>query len=112
MAIQLGNWPDPAVVLVKLAIDIMGAALALFITGQELDFRVMIGFVTLIGIGLNNGIILMNFVHGSRRTGLDAMSAVRQAVEVRMRPMLLTRITTILVLIPVALEIGAGPQLL
>ncbi len=112
MFIQLGSWLDPAVVLVKLPIDFMGAALALFITRQELDFTVMIGFVSLVGIGVNNGIVLLSFVRELRRAGLDAVSAVQQAVEVRLRPMLLTQITTILALIPAALGIGAGPQLL
>jgi CzcA family heavy metal efflux pump len=112
MTLQLGSWLDPAVVLVKLPIDFMGAALALFVTRQELDFTVMIGFVTLIGIGVNNGIVLLSFVRELRRAGLDAVSAVQRAVEVRLRPMLLTQITTILALIPAALGIGAGPQLL
>ena len=112
MAIQLGSWLDPAVVLVKLPIDFIGAALALFITHQELDFTVMIGFVTLIGVGVNNGIVLLSFVRKLRRAGLDAVNAVHQAVEVRLRPMLLTQVTTILALIPAALGIGAGPQLL
>jgi CzcA family heavy metal efflux pump len=112
MAVQLGNFLDPAVVLVKLPIDFVGAAIALFVTRQELDLTVMIGLVTLIGVSVNNGIVLLSFVRELRRAGQDAVTAVRQAVEVRIRPMLLTQVTTILALIPAALGIGAGPQLL
>ena len=112
IAIQLGNLLDPAVVLVKLPLDFMGAALALFITHQHLDLTVAIGFITLIGVATNNGIMLLTFTRNLRREGLDAVAAVREAVRLRTRPMLLTHLTTLLALIPAALGLGAGPQLL
>ena len=112
IAIQLGNLLDPAVVLTKLPLDFMGAALALFITRQHLDLTVAIGFITLIGVSTNNGIMLLTFTRNFRRQGLDAVAAVRQAVQLRTRPMLLTHLTTLLALIPAALGLGEGPQLL
>ena len=112
IAIQLGNLLDPAVVLTKLPLDFMGAALALFITRQHLDLTVVIGFITLIGVATNNGIMLLTFTRNLRREGLDAVAAVREAVRLRTRPMLLTHLTTLLALIPAALGLGAGPQLL
>jgi len=112
IAIQLGNLLDPAVVLAKLPLDFMGAALALFITRQHLDLTVAIGFITLIGVATNNGIMLLTFTRDFRRQGLDAVSAVREAVRLRTRPMLLTHLTTVLALIPAMLGLGAGPQLL
>ncbi|MFQ5487094.1 MAG: efflux RND transporter permease subunit, partial [Gammaproteobacteria bacterium] len=112
IAIQLGNLLDPAVVLTKLPLDFMGAALALFITRQHLDLTVAIGFITLIGVATNNGIMLLTFTRDFRRQGLDAVAAVREAVRLRTRPMLLTHLTTLLALIPAALGLGEGPQLL
>ncbi|MGV6818348.1 MAG: efflux RND transporter permease subunit [Thiotrichales bacterium] len=112
IAIQLGNLLDPAVVLTKLPLDFMGAALALFITRQHLDLTVAIGFITLIGVATNNGIMLLTFTRNFRRQGLDAIAAVREAVRLRTRPMLLTHLTTLLALIPAALGLGQGPQLL
>ena len=112
IAIQLGNLLDPAVVLTKLPLDFMGAALALFITRQHLDLTVAIGFITLIGVATNNGIMLLTFTRNFRRQGLDAAAAVRKAVQLRTRPMLLTHLTTLLALIPAALGLGEGPQLL
>ncbi len=112
IAIQLGNLLDPAVVLTKLPLDFMGAALALFITRQHLDLTVAIGFITLIGVATNNGIMLLTFTRNFRRQGLDAVAAVREAVRLRTRPMLLTHLTTLLALIPAALGLGEGPQLL
>jgi len=112
MAIQLGNLLDPAVVLVKLPIDFMGAALALFITHHEIDFTVFIGFITLVGVAVNNGIVLLSFVQQLRRQGYDAVSAVHEAVNIRIRPLLLTQITAVIALIPAAIGLGSGPQLL
>jgi len=112
IAIQLGNLLDPAVVLAKLPLDFMGAALALFVTQQHLDLTVGIGFITLIGVSTNNGIMLLTFTRNLRRQGMDAAAAVREAVRLRTRPMLLTHLTTLLALIPAALGLGEGPQLL
>jgi len=112
IAIQLGNLLDPAVVIVKLPLDFMGAALALFVTRQHLDLTVAIGFITLVGVSTNNGIMLLTFTRNFRNQGLDAISAVREAVRLRARPMLLTQLTSLLALIPAALGLGQGPQLL
>lgn len=112
MAIQLGNLLDPAVVLMKLPIDFMGAALALFITHHEINFTVLIGFITLVGVAVNNGIVLLSFVQQLRRQGYYAVEAVHEAVNIRIRPLLLTQITAVMALIPAALGLGSGPQLL
>lgn len=112
MTIQLGNLLDPAVVLAKLPIDFMGAALALFITHHEIDFTVLVGFITLVGVAVNNGIVLLSFVQQLRRAGFDAVEAVHEAVNIRIRPLLLTQITAVIALIPAALGLGSGPQLL
>ena len=112
IAIHLGNLLDPAVVLAKLPMDFMGAALALFVTRQHLDLTVAIGFITLIGVATNNGIMLLTFTGRLRRQGMGAVEAVREAVRLRSRPMLLTHLTTLLALIPASLGLGQGPQLL
>ena len=112
IAIQLGSLLDPLVVITKLPVDFMGAALALFLTHRHLDLTVLIGFVTLIGVATNNGIMLLTFTRDFRRQGLDAVAAVTAAVRRRTRPMLLTHLTTLLALVPAALGLGQGPQLL
>ena len=112
IALQLGNLLDPFIVLVKLPLDFIGAALALFVTQQPLDLTILIGFVALIGVSTNNGIMLLTFTQKLRKQGLDALSAVKEAARLRTRPMLLTHLTTLLALIPAALGFGEGPQLL
>jgi len=66
IALQLDNLLDPLVVLVKLPLDFSGAALALYLTRQPIDLTVFIGFITLIGISTNNGIMLLIFVRKFR----------------------------------------------
>ena len=112
MVLQFGNLLDPLVILFKLPIDFMGAALILFVTRQPLDLTIMIGLVTLIGVSVNNGIVLLSFTQRLRASGHDAVDAVREAVAVRMRPMLLTQLTSLLGMLPAALGVGHGPQLL
>jgi len=112
IAIQLGNLLDPLVVLVKLPLDFAGAALALFLTRQAVDLTVLIGFITLVGVSVNNGIMLLTFARHFRARGHDAVCAIREAARVRTRPMVLTHLTTLLALIPAALGLGEGPQLL
>ncbi len=112
IAIELGSWLDPLIVLVKLPLDFSGAALALFVTRQPLDLTVALGFLTLVGVATNNGVMLLTFIRRFREQGLDAVAAVRAAVRVRSRPMLLTQLSTLLALIPAALGLAHGPQLL
>ncbi len=112
IALKLGNWLDPMVVLCKLPMDIMGAALALFLARQTLDVTVLIGFITLVGVSTNNGIMLLTFIQDFRKKGMALEEAVKEAVSVRTRPMLLTHMTTLLALVPAAFGFGRGPQLL
>ncbi len=112
IALTLGNLLDPLVVLVKLPIDFMGAALALAICRQPIDLTVAVGFITLLGVSVNNGITLLRFTHDGRGRGEGAAQAVREAATLRLRPLLLTHMTTLLALVPAALGLGRGPQLL
>ncbi|RMF77413.1 MAG: efflux RND transporter permease subunit, partial [Nitrospirae bacterium] len=112
IALTLGNLLDPLVVLVKLPVDFTGAALALALSRLPLDLTVGIGFVTLLGVSVNNGITLLRFTRDRRARGLEAAAAVREAAALRLRPLLLTHMTTLLALVPAALGLGRGPQLL
>jgi multidrug efflux pump subunit AcrB len=112
ITLQLDNLLDPLVVLVKLPLDFSGAALALYLTRQPIDLTVFIGFITLIGVSTNNGIMLLTFARKFRKQGMEAMEAIREAARVRTRPMILTHLTTLLALIPASIGFGDGPQLL
>jgi len=112
VSFQLGNLLDPLIVLAKLPIDFMGAALALVIMRQPLDVTLPLGLITLTGVSVNNAIVRLTFAGKFRREGLGAQEAIRRAVSLRFRPMVLTHVTTLLALIPAAIGFGQGPQLL
>jgi len=112
IAFQLSSALDAIVVLLKLPIDFMGAAIALSIMHQPLDITLPLGLITLTGVSVNNAIVLLTFTRRLRGEGLGAEQAVRQAVGLRFRPMVLTHMTTLLALVPAAIGLGRGPQLL
>jgi len=112
MALQFRSLLDPFVVLLKIPIDFAGGALALWITRQPLDITIVLGVVTLAGVSVNNGIVLVDFIRRRREDGHDLHESVRDAVAVRFRPIVLTGLTTIFALIPAAMGWGTGPALL
>jgi len=112
MAMQFRSLLDPFVVLLKIPIDLMGGALALWITHQPLDITIVLGVVTLAGVSVNNGMVLVDFIRRRREEGREIHESVRDAVAVRFRPIVLTGLTTIFALIPAAMGWGHGPALL
>lgn len=112
MALQFRSLLDPFVVLLKIPIDLMGGSLALWITHQPLDITIVLGVVTLAGVSVNNGMVLVDFIRRRREEGQDIHESVREAVAVRFRPILLTGMTTVFALIPAAMGWGSGPAIL
>jgi CzcA family heavy metal efflux pump len=112
MAVQFRSLLDPFVVLLKVPIDLMGGALALWATGRPLDITVLLGVVTLAGVSVNNGIVLVDFIRRRREQGLGIRESIRDAIHVRFRPILLTGLTTVFALAPAALGWGRGPAIL
>jgi HAE1 family hydrophobic/amphiphilic exporter-1 len=88
-----------------------GVVLALWLTGQSLNVLVGIGAVLLVGIVVNNAIVLVDYANQCRQRGLDRLSAIREAATVRFRPILMTTSTTVLGLLPMALGLGQGAEL-
>jgi hypothetical protein len=89
-----------------------GGLLALLITGNELSVVSMIGFVMLAGIIVNNGIVLIDYINRLRMSGMEKKEAIIEASKTRMRPILMTAITTILGLSTMALGIGTGSEMM
>jgi len=112
LALQFRSLVDPFVVLLKIPIDVTGGALALWITRQPLDITLVLGLVTLAGVSVNNGIVLLDFIRRRREQGQGVRESIHEAVRVRFRPIVLTGLTTIFALIPAAMGWGRGPALL
>jgi len=111
MAMQFGSWLQPLVILVTIPMALIGAIIALFVTGQGLDVSVGMGAVTLAGIAVNNAIVLIDYVNRQKASGADMEEALLSAVSVRLRPILLTSFTTIAALLPTAIGTTVGSRM-
>ncbi len=86
--------------------------MALLICGMDISVISMIGFVMLVGIIVNNGIVLVDYINRLRKSGVGKEEAIVRAAATRLRPVLMTALTTILGLLPLALGIGSGAEMM
>ncbi len=100
MMLQFSSMLQPLIIMISIPFSIIGSALGLFIFRQPLSFTALLGVVSLLGVVINNAIILLDYINSERKLGMRIEEACKSAVEKRVRPILLTTITTILGLIP------------
>ena len=100
---QYNSVAKPLVVLSAIPLALIGALIGLFVTGWPLGFMPMLGIVSLAGVVINNAIILIDFIQGEVAGGQSLETAVEQAGKARMQPILLTTLTTVGGMIPLAL---------
>ena len=111
LAAQFESLFQPLVVLAAVPLAIGGVALVLFITGQTVNLMSLMGCVVLVGIVVNDAIIKMDFINQRRAAGMELRRAIMEAGRDRVRPILMTTITTVLGLLPLALGFGQGAEL-
>lgn len=111
MAAQFESFSHPLAIMVSVPLAFIGAALGLLITGNTLSVMSSIGIMMLIGIVVNNGIVLIDYVNQLRAAGMEKHAALKQAGVDRLRPILMTTLTTTLALIPMAISTGEGAAL-
>lgn len=111
LAAQFESLVHPFTILVAVPLALVGAVLALMLTGQGLNTMSLIGVVILVGIVVNDAIVKVDFINQARARGSDLRSAILSAGEVRLRPIIMTTVTTVLGLLPMALGIGRGADL-
>ncbi len=107
LVIQFRSFTQPLIIFSALPLAIIGSVLALLITGWHFSFTAFVGFTSLIGIAINNSIILVDFANRLREEGASILEAAKRAGEVRFIPILLTTLTTILGLLPLTLTGGS-----
>lgn len=112
MVAQFQSLKSPFIVLFTIPLAFTGGFLGLFVTGMEISVVSMMGFVMLCGIIVNNGIVLVDFVNQLREDGMEKRAALIEAGKTRMRPILMTTITTILGLIIMALGTEQGSEMM
>lgn len=112
MASQFESLLDPFIIIFTVPLAIIGAVWGLFLTGTTMSVTALIGMILLVGIVVNNGIVLVDYINQLReKHGHDLWVAILIGGKRRMRPILMTALTTILAMIPIALKLGSGAEL-
>ena len=111
MAAQFESFIHPLIILFTVPLGLIGVMATLLIFGKPLSVIVFIGVIMLSGIVVNNGIVLIDYINRLREKGERKLDAIRHASRVRLRPILMTTMTTVLGLLPMALGLGEGAEI-
>jgi len=110
LAAQFESFRHPLVILFTVPLSLCGALLALRLSGQTLNIFSQIGLIMLVGLVTKNGILIVEFARQKRSAGIPLREAVEQAAQSRLRPILMTSLTSALGMLPIALALGAGSE--
>jgi len=111
MASQFESLKMPFIIMLSIPFAFSGVAIALFVTGITLSMVAALGAVLLIGIVVKNGIVLVDFINLMRERGYELNEAIIMSGRSRLRPVLMTALTTILGMVPLALSTGEGSEM-
>lgn len=112
MVAQFQSLLSPFIIMFTIPLAFTGGFFALYITGNEVSVIGMIGFVMLAGIIVNNGIVLVDYINQLRRGGMDKKEAIIEAGQTRLRPILMTALTTIISMSTMAVGVGSGSEMM
>ncbi|MEX1147218.1 MAG: efflux RND transporter permease subunit, partial [Sphingomonadales bacterium] len=110
LAAQFESFVHPIVILFTVPLAVAGALIGLFLTNGTLNVYSQIGIIMLIGIAAKNGILIVEFTNQLREAGRDFETAIREACRIRLRPVLMTAISTVFGAIPLVMATGAGAE--
>ena len=111
MVAQFANFLSPFIVMFTIPLAFTGGFLALMISGHEISIVAMMGFLVLSGIVVNNGIVFIDYANKLRRGGMEKRAALIETGKTRMRPILMTSLTTILAMSVMAISSGQGAEM-
>ncbi|MGX4670729.1 efflux RND transporter permease subunit [Cerasibacillus sp. JNUCC 74] len=111
MAVQFENFLFPFIIMFSMPATVIGVVLGLFIMDIPLSIPGFIGIIMLAGIVVNNSIVLVDYINLLRRKGMARYEAILEAGRSRLRPILMTTLTTILAMVPLALALGEGAEM-
>jgi hydrophobic/amphiphilic exporter-1 (mainly G- bacteria), HAE1 family len=112
LASQFGSFLQPIAIMVSLPLSLIGVLLALLFTGTTLNIFSIIGFIMLMGLVTKNAILLVDFTNQALRNGRSLHEAIREAGQVRLRPILMTTMAMIFGMLPMAVGVGQGGEML
>ena len=110
LAAQFESFRDPLIIMFTVPLALAGALVSLWYFGQTINIFSQIGQIMLIGLVTKNGILIVEFANQRKATGMTVMEAIQDASSQRLRPILMTALSTILGTLPIALAIGAGSE--
>ena len=111
MAAQFESLSQPLIILFTVPLSLIGVMLALFVTNTSVSVVALLGVIMLGGIVVNNGIVLIDYTNLLMAKGKNMLDAVVEASLARLRPIIMTALTTVLGLVPMALAVGRGSEL-
>lgn len=112
MVAQFQSLLSPFIIMFTIPLAFTGGLFALYFTGSEVSVVAMIGFVMLAGIIVNNGIVMVDFINQLRRGGMEKKDAIIESGKTRLRPILMTALTTILSMSTMAVGLGEGSEMM
>jgi multidrug efflux pump subunit AcrB len=107
---QFKSFLDPVLIMLAIPMGFTGVLLILWLTGTTLNVMSLMGVLMLVGIAASNSILIVDFAHRLRREGMTVRDAVITSCRVRLRPILMTSLATIIGMIPMALKLGTGAE--
>ncbi len=110
LAAQFESWVNPLVIMLTVPLAMAGGLFGLYITGNTLNIYSQIGLIMLVGLAAKNGILIVEFTNQLRDRQISFLRAVLQAAEIRLRPIVMTGITTAAGAVPLILSSGAGAE--
>lgn len=110
LASQFGSFMQPLLIMLALPLSLNGAALGLVLAGRPFDITAFIGLILLMGLATKNSILLVDFANQAHQDGASATEAMLNAGKVRLRPILMTAISLILAMVPIALALNEGGE--
>jgi HAE1 family hydrophobic/amphiphilic exporter-1 len=107
---QFRSFIDPLLILLAVPPGLSGVLIALFVTGTTLNVQSLMGVLMMVGMVVSNSILIVEFTHRLRHDGMPLLDAVVNSCRIRLRPILMTSLATVIGLIPMALKLGTGSE--
>jgi HAE1 family hydrophobic/amphiphilic exporter-1 len=110
MASQFEHFVHPFIIMFTVPLGIIGVIIGLLVTGRTISLAVLVGFILLLGIAVNNGIVMIDYINQLIKKGVDKREAILQGSTTRLRAVLLTALTTVLGTLPMAFSRSSGSE--
>jgi multidrug efflux pump subunit AcrB len=107
---QFRSFTDPLLILLAVPTGLAGVLVALFVTGTTLNVQSLMGVLMMVGMVVSNSILIVEFTHRLENDGMPLLDAVVNACRIRLRPILMTSLATVIGLVPMALKLGTGSE--